>query len=73
MMGFRDMTFCSSNCVQNKCSRHYGPDDEKAARKWWGPKGEPPIAMSDFSTTCPDYTPPDDPCDSWSGKDGRLY
>lgn len=56
MMCFRDMTFCSSDCVRITCFRHYGPDDREAARKWWGDdENGPPVAFGDFSKDCPDY------------------
>jgi hypothetical protein len=57
-MNFRDMSFCSSNCTNTQCYRHYGPDDEDAAKRWWG-KDNPPVAFMDFSGACPDYKAPD--------------
>lgn len=55
MICFRDMTFCKSDCINTECGRHYGDDDREAAIKWWGGE-DAPIAFSDFSKTCPDYT-----------------
>ena len=57
MMCFRDMTFCTSDCTNRKCHRHYSEEVRKAARQWWG-NDDAPIAFSDFSDSCPEYTPP---------------
>ena len=56
-MCFRDMTFCNSlSCVTPWCARKLTPDVQAEARKWWaGMVGEPPVAVSDFTMTCPDY------------------
>ena len=54
MMCFRDMTFCLSDCVNEKCPRHYGEDDKKAAEEWME---NPPIAFTDFSENCDEYQP----------------
>lgn len=61
MLCFRDMSFCSSDCTNDKCFRHFGDDDAEAAKKWWGDnclKGDPPISFMDFSGDCPDYKKP---------------
>lgn len=62
MLCFRDMTFCASNCINTECKRHFGPDDQRAADKWWelfkSPDEGPPIAWSDFSDDCPEYRKP---------------
>tara|TARA_R100000687_G_C6382291_1_gene133220 strand:- start:394 stop:573 length:180 start_codon:yes stop_codon:yes gene_type:complete len=56
MICFRDMTFCWSNCTNTACHRYFGEEEQKAAEDWWEPlEGEPPVAFSDFSSTCPDY------------------
>jgi hypothetical protein len=61
MMCFRDMSFCSSNCTNVGCHRHYGPDEKEAARRWWRDMpGEAPVAFMDFSPNCRDYIPPRD-------------
>ena len=57
MVCFRDMTFCSSDCINEACHRHYGDKISKAARVWWG-KDDAPIAMSDYSGDCDDYVTP---------------
>lgn len=56
---YRDMTFCSSNCVNTQCPRHFGPQEQEAADKWWGVPGAP-VAFSDFTTDkgCPIYVAP---------------
>lgn len=59
MICFRDMTFCGSDCTNSACRRHFGPDEKAAADRWWGLDGEAPVALSDFSETCPDYMPPE--------------
>ncbi|MCC6720539.1 MAG: hypothetical protein IT555_21915 [Acetobacteraceae bacterium] len=59
MICFRDMTFCNSDCTRAACRRHFGADDQAAAEKWWGKPGAP-VAFSDFSEDCPDYTRPKD-------------
>lgn len=51
------MTFCSSDCTNKDCLRHFGPEDREAAEEWWG-KPDAPVAFSDFSDTCPQYMPP---------------
>lgn len=55
MMCYRDMTFCSSDCNNEKCFRFFGQEQQKAADNWWGKPGAP-IAMTDFSKTCKEYT-----------------
>ena len=32
MICFRDMTFCSSDCTNTACHRHFGADDKAAAK-----------------------------------------
>lgn len=53
MMCYRDMTFCSANC-RTICSIKFTPEVEEAAIRWWG-SSDAPIALSDYSDTCPDY------------------
>jgi len=56
MMTFKDMTFCSSDCILTTCRRYFSEQKQHDADKWWGPdKGEAPVAFSDFSDTCLDY------------------
>jgi hypothetical protein len=55
MICFRDMTFCASDCANDKCRRHFGEDDKEAAEKWML---DPPIAWSDFSKDCEEYQKP---------------
>lgn len=58
---YKDMTFCSSDCTQTSCHRYFGDIQRVGAKAWWGDAEEklgygPPIAFSDFSSSCPDYT-----------------
>ena len=56
MICFRDMTFCSAKCANLDCERQFGSAEQKAAEKWWG-NSKPPVALLDFSKTCPVYEP----------------
>lgn len=58
MICFRDMTFCSSDCTNTACMRHFGDDDRAAAENWWGGP-DAPVAFSDFSKDCPIYKKPE--------------
>lgn len=62
MLCYLDMTFCRSDCANTACRRHFGPDDEAAAKEWARrcgfDRGEAPIAWSDFSSDCENYAPP---------------
>lgn len=55
MLCFRDMTFCEAECDTVDCHRRFTPDQEAAAERWWGKPGAP-VALSDFSTSCPFFT-----------------
>ena len=56
MICYKDQTFCSSDCKNDKCFRHWSDEVHQAAREWWGhDQGHPPVAFSDFSKTCPEY------------------
>lgn len=60
MMCYKDQTFCHSDCTQTECFRCFTPEVEQAANEWWADmEGGPPIALTDFSPTCPDYKPVD--------------
>lgn len=52
------MTFCSSDCVNTACMRHFGDDDRAAAEKWWG-GDDYPLAIADFSNHCQIYQKPE--------------
>lgn len=56
MICFRDMSFCSAECLTVDCRRQFTPEVRAAARRWWG-GDEAPIAFADFSPDCPDYAP----------------
>lgn len=56
MICYKDMTFCSSDCVNTDCRRNFTDQVQEDAKKWWGDiEGEPPIAFSDFSQSCEQY------------------
>lgn len=58
MMCFKDKAFCGSDCVNTECHRHFGKDENDAARAWWGHDPErAPVAFSDFSDGCDGYKP----------------
>lgn len=59
MICYRDMTFCSSNCINTRCFRNFSPEQKEEAARWWkGLPGAAPIAMSDFSKGCEEYVHP---------------
>lgn len=61
MICYRDMTFCSSCCINTDCHRHFGKEEAEGARKWWShDPDEAPVAFSDFSDSCRGFTPPKD-------------
>lgn len=57
MIRYRDMAFCESlSCITPLCPLRLTPDVYIEARKWWvGMSGEPPVAVADYTMTCPDY------------------
>lgn len=57
MMCYKDLTFCSAQCKNDKCDRQFTDEIHEAARKWWG-GDDAPIAFMDFSTTCQEYQKP---------------
>lgn len=62
---FKDMSFCSTDCVNTACYRNFSPKLRQQAKEWWGKsKGEPPVAF--MNLMCDKYMPPDSPCDDWS-------
>ena len=54
MICYKDRSFCSAPCKTFTCSRQFTDEIHLAAREWWG-SDEAPIALSDFSKTCPDF------------------
>jgi len=59
MMCYRDMTFCSSDCINTECFRNFTDEHKANAQKWWKSfEGEPPVAFSDFSVGCSSYKGP---------------
>lgn len=57
MLGYRDMTFCDSDCMNEDCGRCFTQADHEKAVQWWGNK-DYPVALSDFSRNCKDYVKP---------------
>lgn len=59
-MGYKDRTFCQSDCTDTKCFRFISDEVRAGARKWADSFGmkEALLAVSDFSRSCPYYTPP---------------
>lgn len=58
MICYKDKSFCASDCVNTSCDRHFGPEQEKAAREWWG-SDDAPVAFMDFSGRCDEYVKED--------------
>lgn len=54
MICYRDQTYCVANCSHAGCTRLLTPEVKEAATKWWG-SSDAPIAVSDYSDTCPYY------------------
>ena len=54
MICYKDMTFCYSDCANEKCYRFFGEKQNNEAAAWWG-SDDAPVAFSDFSEKCPDY------------------
>jgi len=52
MICYRDRTFCSSDCINATCYRYLSDQDAQRAGQL-----NLPVAYSDFSMDCPDYTP----------------
>jgi len=61
MITYRDMTFCKSDCIDSKCPRFLSEEEKRSAKL--------PIAWSDFSKSCPDYTKIVKPNATESGND----
>lgn len=55
-MCYKDQTFCSSDCTNERCFRYFGKAQVEGARAWWDHDPDnAPVAFSDFSNTCPEY------------------
>lgn len=53
---YKDQTFCSSDCKNTTCFRHWTDELHQQAREWWDHDPDnAPVAFSDFSKTCPGY------------------
>ena len=56
MLCYKDMTFCSSDCVNKSCLRYFSDFHKENSRKWWSHDPDNvPVAFSDFSGYCDDY------------------
>ncbi len=60
MICYRDMTFFSAACRNETCERRLTDRVKANAQAWWErtfPQSQigAPIAMADFSSTCPDF------------------
>ena len=53
-MGYKDQTWCHSDCTNTECFRNFTDKDREQAIKWWG-NDTFPIAFQDFSKGCEDY------------------
>ena len=71
MMCFRDKSFCSSDCINSACHRHFGDADWELAKKWWGNDKNVPIAYMDFRTGCESYIAPGKRTEDLIQADGR--
>ena len=59
MICYKDKTFCDSDCVRRQCHRNFSEVERAGSRAWWSHDPDnAPVAFSDFSDTCADYTPP---------------
>jgi len=56
LMGYKDKTWCMSDCTNTDCFRNFTDKDREQAIKWWG-NDTFPIAMRDYSKECEDYKP----------------
>lgn len=54
LMGYKDKTWCMSDCTNTDCFRNFTDKDREQATKWWG-NDTFPIAMRDYSKECEDY------------------
>lgn len=53
---YKDQTFCSSDCKNPTCFRHWTDELHQQAREWWSHDPDNvPVAFSDFSKTCGAY------------------
>lgn len=66
MAPYRNMTFCSADCLNRGCERNFNDNDRAAARIWWG-GDDAPVALSDFRDGCDDFECAGN-CD-----DGRIW
>ena len=57
MMCYKDMTFCASDCTNTECHRNFTETVREEAIRWWGSE-DVPVAYTDFSSSCDEYTPP---------------
>lgn len=56
MLCYKDMSFCSSDCVNTKCRRFFGDEQLEGARKWWAHDPDnAPVAFINFAPGCEEY------------------
>jgi hypothetical protein len=57
---YRDRAWCSASvtgCVNETCSRYFGPQQQAEAAAWWGGEGAP-VAMAPLHEDCSKVVPP---------------
>lgn len=54
MMGYRDMTFCTSPCGNKSCFRQLTQEVQEAGKRWWGSE-DFPIVTADFKDMCENW------------------
>lgn len=61
MICYRDITFCKSDCVNDKCHRFLSDAVRQGARGWWSHDPDnAPIAMLNMSEGCGNYIAPEE-------------
>jgi hypothetical protein len=52
MLGFRDMTFCTSKCGNKECFRQITEEVLEAGKRWWNGSEDFPMYTADFKEHC---------------------
>lgn len=58
MIGYKDKTWCSSDCANAECHLNFNEQEQKMAVEWWGDENFP-LVVADFETHCDDYVSPE--------------
>lgn len=58
MIGYKDKTWCSSDCANVACHRNFNESEQKNAVRWWGDENFP-LVVADFESDCDDYMSPE--------------